>query len=305
MKRIFFICLFVVLCLSGCGIMKSKDDEVAMNEMQTILESIQSRQSDKIKELFVPSVLDIVPDMNQNIIELLNYYSGNYISIKDAGGLTVSENISFGNTINMYSMSYIVTTSEDKYCFAVKWCSSDTTNRDNEGVYAMYVIKYEDNPYKDSTYWGDADEINGIRVNRPFGAIYMDNLIECIQTGDKKKFKSLFANSIVDRQNNLDGQIDILFSLFDGYYDICNRRVKFYKTDSTNGYDISYYIVKENIDSRTAYLLRLRQSVEASIDDVGAISLYFTLLDKEIDTDVPYWGDELWMEGIYIIQDDN
>lgn len=304
MKKLFMLALIFasLCCLSGCFLHYDNDDQLAMNKMTEILEVIEGGQPEDIKDLFAPAILEKDIQIDENIAKLLLYYKGSLTSIKGSGGLYVSETIVKGRKIKNFKMGYYVTTTKNEYCVAVDWCSDDYADSDNIGVHRLYVISRNDNPDEDM-YWGDAQGRIGIQVNKPYAGIYMENLLDCIRKKDKEGFKALFsaeAQLVAD----IDRNIDTLYSIFDGNYDIVNSTAEYYETENSSGYCISYYALKGWDKIETTYSICLKWCVDSEEGDIGALSFYITKTDGSIDMDMnsPYWGNGNWDNGVHMEQ---
>ena len=85
-------------------------------------------------------------------------------------GPTVSESISDGEYQQEYQCTYDVITTEGVFRFAIGIVVEDSADKDNIGVYALYVIRGE-NTDMDFAYGGDGNWNPGIH----FDLVYAGN----------------------------------------------------------------------------------------------------------------------------------
>lgn len=298
-KFLGFISFILILLLASCNVFSDNDSKLANFKATEIVEAIESRQRDKIKSLFS---LTVSCDFNESINELFQYYKEEHLNIEHSGGPNVSDSFSQGNTEKMIRASYKIITEENVYSMSFTWCSEDDFNPQNIGLRSLYLIKDIDNPhYSKYVYWGDGTGAEGIFVNKPHASSYLETMMDYISIDNKERFKFSFSKSTLDSQIELDNNVDILFSAFDGIYDYSNNRVQSFSLENARGYDISYYAVRDKGKVSEIHCFCLRWCVEAkNSNDLGALSFYYKKADESLSMEEPYWADGLWTPGIHV-----
>ena len=166
--------LFAVL-LSSCsigslikklsGVLSGIDDPNAEDKaiMVKVLEAIQSRDEEALRKLFSYNTVTQVDGFDQSMVDLFNYYQGNYISLewKGSGG---SGNWDYGEKKQCAGFSYDVKTDMDEFRFSIDYCSIDSMDDNNVGIYSLYVIKMADDTDPEFGYGGDGKETPGINI---------------------------------------------------------------------------------------------------------------------------------------------
>lgn len=98
--------------------------------------------------------------------DLFAYYIGTVLTYKNFGGTMAEMSLdNDGNEKKVLYPSYDVKTSCDNYRITFKFVVTDTTNRENEGIWSLYVIKAKDDVNLDVAYRGDNEYIVGIHIN--------------------------------------------------------------------------------------------------------------------------------------------
>ena len=125
MKRLCFLLLLILITFTSCipFNFSSKLEYLAKEEneenkvLDDILEAVESGENENLKNLFSKKTTDEVPDLDEQIDALFEFFKGEVKSTKDFCGQS----------------------SEDKECrFSKKWYIVETT----ETTYYIYYIKY-------------------------------------------------------------------------------------------------------------------------------------------------------------------
>lgn len=176
-KRLIIISSFItVLLLSSCSLGKqilgrySHDDQGDANaKMDKVLEAIKNKDKDALKALFSKKAIAEVENFDQSIIELFDFFQGDFISYNDWSAVGVEEGMNDDGTGRHWKCmdsTYDVETSKQKYRFAIQDFTIDTADPDNVGIYSLYIIKMEDDTDQNFAYRGDGKYTPGINFNK-------------------------------------------------------------------------------------------------------------------------------------------
>lgn len=143
-KRLIVVlaCILFICTLSSCGI-KDSDGKVAKDSVINLISYIEEKDTINIKKMFAPVTVDKVFDLDNQIIELCNVFSGNYKSISD-NGLGTTESIENGIKEKTFDMLYTVYTTNSEYYFSILWQVVDDKDSNNIGIWSLYIELSED-----------------------------------------------------------------------------------------------------------------------------------------------------------------
>lgn len=133
------------------GRLFDNDKTVAETRLNQILDAVQSQNSNNLKQIFSKSVIDNVPDLDEKIVALFDFFQGELVSY-DGAGPGVFEEKDVGYHKKEMQSSYNVETSEQKYRIAIDEYIIDSENPDNVGVYSLSIAKAEDTN-QEFAYW--------------------------------------------------------------------------------------------------------------------------------------------------------
>ena len=169
----FSLLLAILLCSCSLGsIFKSILGIVSNNRradaeeyaiMIKVLNAIQSRDENALRKLFSSKTVEQVDGFNQSMEDLFDYYQGEYLSLdwKGSGG---GEKWDYGKKQKYIGFSYDVKTTKNEFRFSIDYCSIDSADEDNVGIYSLYVIKMKDDTDPQFAYGGDGKETPGINI---------------------------------------------------------------------------------------------------------------------------------------------
>jgi hypothetical protein len=306
-KFLLFISLIVIsisaILLPACsGFFISSDEKQIDKNFRQLLTCMQSNEPDKVKALFAPNKIANIENFDESVDELFSYYNGEYTSYQSRSW---NEGDSRDGKIftKFYIFSYDVTTTECVYRIACEWYVIDTVDKDNVGIWAFDIIKYDDDPYTDYPYGGDGSRTAGINIGKVFdyGKKYFESTLYFIHERNKMYISDLFPTNKRGDENQLDENIDRLLSYYEG--DLVS-----YERDDIDEYA---YIDQDVIIRRYAVTCQVSTTSnnyriailwcgdDPDCQNVGLWSLYVIKAD-EYNSDEPYWGDGLWTNGINI-----
>lgn len=300
MKNKIVIFLFLILIsFSMFGCSYDNSEEKVHKNMINIFDTIQTNDIDKVKELFSQSVIENNSTLTNDIEDLFEYYDGNWISIEKTSGLIVSDSNSYGKNVVVYDIPYLVSTDLEKYYVAVTWCEIDDNDSNNIGVHSLAILKSDNNPYTDYTYWGSGVREEGIIIDQPYVMTYIDSVATYIKNKDKSGFIDLFSKQTVKINEEFIKNMDKLFDIFDGNYDTNNCFAWRYFENDLAGYQVSAHLMDDNCEIIYSICLQIiLESKDAG--RLGVESLYFKTNSNTIDLNRPYLPDGFWANGINI-----
>lgn len=136
-------------------------------QMDKVLEAIKNKDKIAFKALFSPKAIAKTEDFDQSIIDLFDYFQGDFVSYNDWGGPATFRGINddgTGRNWKSIESSYDVETSKQRYRFAIQDFIQDTADTDNVGIHSLYIIKTEDDTDINFAYWGDGKDTPGIHI---------------------------------------------------------------------------------------------------------------------------------------------
>ena len=155
--------VFVLLCmflLSSCrvygtGIPHEKwimeDNSSVENAlMEQVAECLQKQDADGLKKVFSKQALQEADDIDAQIKRLFQFFQGEDISWEEEC-LETSEDSNKGKRKKEVFVWYWVSTDQEEYCVFFYDYPIDTQDKDNQGLYAMRVVKKEDEKTKMGT----------------------------------------------------------------------------------------------------------------------------------------------------------
>lgn len=121
----------------------SNDNEVADENLNKIIDALENKNTDEIRNIFSPNTLEEVKDINDEINYLMNFYKGK-VESKDKGTVQTSELSEDGEKKTRLKCRYIINTDEESYLVFFIYQKVDTKDSDNVGVSMLQIIKQSD-----------------------------------------------------------------------------------------------------------------------------------------------------------------
>lgn len=140
-----------VLFLSSCIIGGSRTDmldnmndrEAADARLEQVLEAIKNEDKDALKSMFSQTALEEAEDFDDRMEYLFSFFQGEVVSW-ERFAFNVSERINHGKMTKRNYVWYKVNTDQQEYyMYFVQW-TVDTEHPENVGIYALRVVKAED-----------------------------------------------------------------------------------------------------------------------------------------------------------------
>ncbi|NFG22856.1 DUF5104 domain-containing protein [Clostridium botulinum] len=153
---IFIIVTIISLSLISCGTLRNKminerlnilnssnDNEVADKCVEKIINFIENKDKEGLKEIFAPSVLQEVNDIDGGIDYVIDFYKGKMESRSEATTSRLDSSAD-GKRITELRCMYTVTTNEDNYIVFFINRTADSKESNNIGVSMLQIIKESD-----------------------------------------------------------------------------------------------------------------------------------------------------------------
>lgn len=165
----------LILLLKSCSIGNSNmrkmffarnDTQIANEQLEALLEAIQSKNAQAVKELFSDNAWAESGNMEKSILVLFDYFQGELVSYKSWAGPSVHATKNHGEYWKSYDCTYDFETTQDKYRLAMEIITVDTADTDNVGIQSLYIIRFEDDTRPNFAYWGDGEHTPGINIGK-------------------------------------------------------------------------------------------------------------------------------------------
>ena len=142
------------------------NNQIANEQLEALLEAIQSKNTQAVKELFSDNAWAESGNMEKSILVLFDYFQGELVSYKSWAGPSVHAAKNHGEYWKSYDCTYDFETTQDKYRLAMEIITVDTTDADNIGIRSLYIIRFEDDTDQNCAYWGDGEHTPGINIGK-------------------------------------------------------------------------------------------------------------------------------------------
>ena len=142
------------------------NNQIANEQLEALLEAIQSKNAQAVKELFSDNAWAESGNMEKSILVLFDYFQGELVSYKSWAGPSVHATKNHGEYWKSYDCTYDFETTQDKYRLAMEIITVDTTDADNIGIRSLYIIRFEDDTRPNFAYWGDGEHTPGINIGK-------------------------------------------------------------------------------------------------------------------------------------------
>lgn len=160
--------IFICSCSSGEVRSVANDDKTANQKFEMIIEALENKNADELTKLFSENAINNDDDFNEKVDSLFEYYHGDLVSYDDWDALAVYDSVNESGDnrrVKSYDLTYDVETTEQKYRFAIHYVIEDTADKNNVGIWSLYIIKAEDDTDLRFAYRGDGKDTPGININ--------------------------------------------------------------------------------------------------------------------------------------------
>jgi len=164
MKKLFIIInIFIsIVFISGCFGYES-DDEIISKNISSLLTALEDEKHQGIKNLFAKKIIVEDENFDEQLNNLILYYKGKNTSFTIQGKM-VERDKHEDLERKWFKISVNVVTTEDVFDFAIIWYVKDTKNDNNVGIWSLYIINSNENPFPNKPYPGDGLWNNGIYI---------------------------------------------------------------------------------------------------------------------------------------------
>lgn len=173
--------LFCAAILTGCANLKismglvqhavgglyDPTDQIAEDQLNAILEAAVAQDVAAIKAQFAPNAIAALPELDDQIEALLDYYAGKSWEIDSPGCMTMDSSNAdgTGGRASSFQMHGMILT-DRFYRFSLRGISVDTKNPDNVGIWALFLLQV-DQPTDYAYCVAGEDDMVGIYVDLP------------------------------------------------------------------------------------------------------------------------------------------
>ncbi|GHV38626.1 hypothetical protein FACS189490_00850 [Clostridia bacterium] len=120
------------------------DGKILEERLLEILEALENHDADALKGMLSEQALLDAKDLDNSIVEFMDYYQGTHISYNDKA-TTSSARSAFGNTKErVLSAAYTITTEVDEYRILFDDYVVYKKNPKKEGTYNVHIIRLSD-----------------------------------------------------------------------------------------------------------------------------------------------------------------
>lgn len=162
------VCLLLVCSLMGCtlpdrgdGLAGSNRTEKEMGDqlMQNILDALEAKDADAIRNLFSDYALEHAENIDERIEELIRFYPG---CDEYAGNVPIHRTAERGEIIYVLMPEYKVTVGDEVYQMCLTTQIENDIEPDKVGLYSIQVMTEEAKP--EGFYWRDEMDEPGVYV---------------------------------------------------------------------------------------------------------------------------------------------
>ena len=148
------ICLIIVTmivvllsaCVKGKTIMlfRDKDEKFADDRMEQVFCAIEDQNKERLKAIFSLEAIGKAKSIESDVEELLTFIQGKLLSWKREDSPLVIDSVEDGNKTKELFTWYFLETDEQGYLVLLVDYPIDTINPENEGLYAIRILRVED-----------------------------------------------------------------------------------------------------------------------------------------------------------------
>ena len=151
MKIRYVLCMLICVCLLGsCRYYLiphenwlTEDNSGTENAlMEQIAECLRKKDAENLKKVFSKQALQEADDINAQVEKLFSFFQGEEISWEE-DTIGVSEEVEMGKRKKEIGVWYYVYTEQEEYCIFLSDYPIDEIDEENQGLYAMRVVKLE------------------------------------------------------------------------------------------------------------------------------------------------------------------
>lgn len=166
----FIFLISSMFVFSGClpWFFVDTDEDAARKDLENLIKCMENDDHDGVKNLFAANRISNIEGFEEDIDELLLYFDGEVTSI-NSSGLMTDNDIDGNIRKKWYVVGGDIVTSTGSYFINTYWCEKDTSDKNNVGVWSIFIFNHNDNPDRDFSFypgsWGD-EVMDGIHIIR-------------------------------------------------------------------------------------------------------------------------------------------
>lgn len=152
---------FIVLAISLVSGLTKKPKEITIN----ILNAIESNEPSQIKNLYAPSKLNEINNIDNSINQLNNYFTGDIIKHRVLK-TNMKSHTNTSGSVTYISATFLVTTSTEDYHFYYVFYSKHFGGSNYEGLWSLSIVKQKEDTSFNKEYIGDGADIVGLFIGK-------------------------------------------------------------------------------------------------------------------------------------------
>lgn len=219
--------LFITFIMTSCAIkgenMYKKGNEMVDSQIEYFLSAVENHDTQKLKNLFAQNAIQMQSDFEGNINRLFEYYKGKHIKSElVSGGISTSKKEDKGKSALCRAGTYSVITDISEYFIYIKYINPDDFDKNNKGIFSIYIIDKNDYNYSDELYTGEIWCAPGLNINKSSSIDskvdeIANSIVSSLAEKNSQEFLSLFSSSAVNT-SDFNKNFDSLFSTFQTEY---------------------------------------------------------------------------------------
>lgn len=138
-----------ITLITGCGQTMihsfwDSDQKVSDDILEKIIEGINNKDEDAIKELFSEYAIENSENFDADVQSMFDFIDDNIVSYEESSPAGSFESSDRNYRIKKISSYYYVSTATEKYFFLIDNYSKNTLESEKQGVKCLIVVKAED-----------------------------------------------------------------------------------------------------------------------------------------------------------------
>lgn len=161
------ICVLSLVIMSSCTY--KSDDDIAEEKFLLLINLIFENNKTEITNLFSENISDRIDNFDNQVLELIDFVEGTYLSSKYTGTGAEYTIDGFEQVRFLPISACELYTTDSKYYFSILYCSVDDFDGQNVGIWNLLVQKCSDKddafmPYSSYEEWMNSDKYRGITL---------------------------------------------------------------------------------------------------------------------------------------------
>ncbi len=161
---IIILSLILCSCYNGFGEFYKSDQEIANERLDLLLTALKNKDKDTLRSLFSKKAINYDEDFENSIDVLLEYFHGETFEHDYDSPLNVEMERDHDLVKKIIYSSYDVKTETQTYRIAIQDIITNTYEKNNVGIYSLYIIIASEDADLQYTYRGDGKDTPGINI---------------------------------------------------------------------------------------------------------------------------------------------